>query len=155
MKSKSNIGLVTVIFLSMIFTVVGCASPGTPATSTPAQVPYEQKVEDFIKNSSTFKFDGIANSIKFTKIIGSTNGTSTEPTKDWEFTVESQTGHPGHGDRTGQALAQVITKHTAVVKIKAGEIVSAVCDNENIMIDNPSNNEEQAAVVGAVVGPTL
>jgi hypothetical protein len=131
MKSKGIIGLVIAFILPLILAVVSCTNPGTPTTPTlkSTQVPYQQKVEDLIKNSSTFKFDGIAESIKFINIISSTEGTSTEPAKDWEFTVEYQTNHPGHGDRTGPVLAQVVTDHKAVFKVNNGEITSAVCDN--------------------------
>jgi hypothetical protein len=39
------------------------------------------------------------------------------------------TAHPGHGDRTGQILLQVISKHEAIVTVgHRGEITSAICD---------------------------
>ena len=82
---------------------------------------------DFIKNSSTFKFDGIAESLKFIK----SDPGPTSSFRSTSFTFEYQTAHPGHGDRTGQALDLVITKHTAVVlvNIEKGTVAWAVCDN--------------------------
>jgi len=127
MKSKSVIGLILAILLPLIMTV-GCVSQSTPTdTSTPTQVAYQQKVEDFIKNSSTYKFDGIPGSIIFIKSVSSVEGASTVPPEDWDFTVEYQTGHPGHGDRTGQMLAQVVTNHRAFIKIESGVITSTAC----------------------------
>jgi uncharacterized protein len=128
MKSTSIISLILTI-LSLLIVTVGCcpSSNGSPTTST--QVSYQQEVEDLIKNSSTFKFDGITGSIKSVKTVSSMEGTATIPAKDWELTVKYQTSHPGHGDRTGQVLAQVITNHTAVINIENGVITSAICDN--------------------------
>jgi hypothetical protein len=137
LNSKSIMVIILVISLTLISVVVGCAGmeAQTPA-STPTQVPYQQNVEDFIKNGSTFEFDGIAGSIKFMNIIGSTGETSTTSAKHWEFTVKFQTAHPGHGDRTGQALAQVITDHIAIIKIESAIIISAVCDNTWDMLND-------------------
>ena len=134
-----KIALFLALVMLLTTALAGCTNASNPTTtSTPTQVPFQQKVEDFIKNSSTFKFDGIADSIKFVNIIGSAEGSSDVPVKDWEFTVEYQTGHPGHGDRTGQMMEQVATRHTAVIRIAAGVMSSAVCDkNWDLLNDNP------------------
>jgi hypothetical protein len=139
-----------VLIIVLLLTSAGCTSSViSPTTSTPKQVPYQQEVEELIKHSLTFEFDGIADIIKFTNITGSTNGTSTEPVKDWEFTVEYQTGHPGHGDRTGQALAQVVTNHNATIKVRDGTITSAFCDNIwDVLTDKNLSDEESARQVG-------
>ena len=148
--SKSIAVLILVLALLLTAVMAGCGSPPAttpePTTPTPTQVPYQQKIEDFIKNSSTFVFDGIANSIEFVNIIGSKEGTSTIPTEDWEFTVTYQTAHPEHGDRTGQVLAQVITDHVAVIKVEEGEITSAICDNTWDMLNDRLYVDETATL---------
>jgi pimeloyl-ACP methyl ester carboxylesterase len=146
MKSGNTVSLLIPIIL-VLTAVAGCTNEISPATSTPTQVPYQQQVEDFIKNSSTFMFDGIAESVKFTSIVGSADGTSTAG--DREFEVEYQTGHPGHGDRTGLVLAQVITKHTVVVKVENGVMTSALCDSDWDMINDKGL---PMSVTGTVIG---
>jgi len=48
------------------------------------------------------------------------------------YTFYFKTAHPGHGDRSGQMLAQVITQHTAVVLFASeqGKVLSAICDGQ-------------------------
>jgi len=146
MKKIISILLASTLGLALILTGLSCASspaitspPSTPVpVTTPpptstfpptpgaTQVPYQDLALNVIQNSSTFKFDGVPGSLKISKIIGSAQGTA-EPT-EWEFAVEFQTTHPGHGDRSGQVLAQVITAHTALVTVKDGKVTTAVCD---------------------------
>ncbi|HSW58933.1 MAG TPA: alpha/beta fold hydrolase [Dehalococcoidales bacterium] len=130
---RKLVTIILAIVLMITTALVGCTTTATTTKITPTQVPYQQVLENFLKDSPTYKFDGIEGSIKFTNIIGSIEGGSTIPAKDWEFTIAYQTAHPGHGDRTGQVLAQVVTNHTAVIKVKDGEIISAICENEDIM----------------------
>lgn len=81
-----------------------------------------------IRNSSTFKFDGLDDGfevIETRKIVN-------EPPPygySWIIRIVFYTAHPGHGDRAGQILIQVIAKHEAVVTVgQRGEIIAAVCD---------------------------
>jgi hypothetical protein len=46
------------------------------------------------------------------------------------ITLAFDARHAGYGDRTGQALAQVITPHTAVITVVTGNVVSAVLDHQ-------------------------
>jgi uncharacterized protein len=133
--------------LSLLIAVAGCC-PNVNISfnpSTPTRVTYQQEVEDLIKNSATFKFDGIRDSIKSVNIVSSRDGTTTDQPKDWKFTVEYQTGHPGHGDRSGQVLAQVITNHKAVINIENGVITSAICDNIwDLQVDKNLKSQEDS-----------
>ena len=81
-----------------------------------------------IRNTSTFKFDGLDEGfavIETQKIVN-------EPPPygySWIIRIIFYTAHPGHGDRTGQILLQVIAKHEAIVAVgQRGEITSAICD---------------------------
>ncbi len=147
-RMKSIAGLTLAVVLPAIVALAGCTTPASTDTPQSTQVPYQLKVEEFIKNSQTFKFDGIAGSIKFTDIVGSAKGTSATPARDWEFTVQYQSGHPGHGDRTGQVLTQVVTKHVAVVKVESGEIISAICDSASVLVAGPSPTDEEVEQAG-------
>jgi hypothetical protein len=152
MNSKSIMGLVLAIVLPLIMLIAGCTRSeaqtptSTPPASKPTQVPFQQTVGDFIKNTSTFKFDGVVGSIKTIK---------TEPGwspvfKSVALTIGYQTAHPGHGDRTGQVLAQVITDHTAVVlvNLEKGTVVMAVCDKTWDMVNDKN---PPASVSGLVI----
>lgn len=81
-----------------------------------------------ILNTSTFRFDGLEERfevIETQKIIN-------EPPPygySWIIRIVFYTAHPGHGDRTGQILLQVITGHEAIVTVgQRGEIIAAICD---------------------------
>jgi hypothetical protein len=126
--------------------VFGTACSGGQQTSTtpPAGTPTittarfalsdeaaQQYSEEFITNTSTFKFDGIPGSLKIIKAEDGNNPAYLSTV----YTIEYQTQHPGHGDRKDQFLAQVVTTHTTVILINrdqptvAKAVVSAVCDN--------------------------
>lgn len=99
-----------------------------------AQLAAQKTAGDFILNSSTFKFDGIEGSLKFSEIKPSP--ISSFRSEYYVFTF--QTRHPGHGDRAGQFLAEYITAHKASILInqETGEVISAECDNTwDMLID--------------------
>ncbi len=112
---------------------------------TDAQIAAQNIAEDFIRNSSTFRFDGIEGSIKLVK----TDPGFTSVFRSWSYTFEFQTRHPGHGDRTGQFLAQVITTHNAtiLVNMEKGTVVIATCDNTWDMI----NEKDLPVTVSGIV----
>ena len=94
----------------------------------------QKTAEEFIRNSSTFRYDGIEGSLKFIK----DDPGYTSAFRSWMYTFEFQTRHPGHGDRTGQPLTEYVTTHRATVMVKLGDgwkIVTAVCDNTWDMIN--------------------
>jgi hypothetical protein len=95
----------------------------------------QQLATDFMENDNvTFNFDSIPGSLKFIK----TDPGWTSSFRSTAFTFTYQTAHPGHGDRSGQMLAQVITDHTAVVlvNIEKGTVASANCDRTWNMLTN-------------------
>ncbi len=146
---KKIIGIIAAfcLMLTVVLTGVSCSSiSGNAANNSPTpsatQVMYSGMVENFVKNSSTYKFDGIDGSLKISKVIGSMNG-------DGEFAVEYQTRQAGHGNRTGQILAQVITNHIAIIQVKAGQITSAICDgNWDILSDRAAAAETSKVSLG-------
>ncbi|MFQ6095275.1 MAG: carboxypeptidase regulatory-like domain-containing protein, partial [Candidatus Bathyarchaeia archaeon] len=79
--------------------------------------------QDFIVQAPTYKYDGIRETLNVTdvKVLESF------PVQ-YVITITFDSGHAGYGDRTGQVLAQVITPHTAVVKVVNDNVVSAVLD---------------------------
>jgi hypothetical protein len=74
----------------------------------------------YIENDSTYKFDGLKDTLKLI--------TAVRMDKGWEFTYEFDCRHAGYGDRTGQILAEGITHHAAVITVETGKVTSAVID---------------------------
>jgi len=77
---------------------------------------------DFLKNSPTFRFDGIENSIKHTETLEAFCPYC------WGFVFEFECAAAGYGDRTGQELAQVITKHEAIISVSQGQVDGGTID---------------------------
>jgi hypothetical protein len=79
---------------------------------------------EFLRNSPTFLYDGIPETVKFIGV---------EPLRcpyTWEVSISFDCRHAGYGDRKGMMLAQVITHHMIRVVIQRNEVVGAVIDDE-------------------------
>ena len=85
----------------------------------------EELALTWLMNSPTFSFNGIEGSM----VIIETVVAESYP-EQYYITINFTCAHPGYGDRTGEVLAQVITPHTALVIVSAGEVRSAVIDGE-------------------------
>jgi len=77
----------------------------------------------FIKNSQTYQYDGIDGTLKVVehRILES------YPVQN-VIIMTFDSSHAGFGDRTGQVLAQVITRHRVSVTVVEGNVVHAVID---------------------------
>ena len=80
--------------------------------------------EEFVRNSPTFSFDGMEETLKLTETL-----TARCPFC-WSFAFEFDSRAAGYGDRTGKMLAQVITHHRAAIMVQLHEITSAVMDEK-------------------------
>lgn len=98
----------------------------------------------FLKNGATFKFDGIPETL----IIGETLILESYPIQ-YVVTITFDSRHAGYGDRTGQILAQVITRHTARITVVNGGVVSATLDD----VWDELNQEELYQPDGEFVTP--
>ncbi len=83
----------------------------------------QQAALDFVKNEATFKFDGIADTLK---LVDTTS--LSRCIYCWAFTWAFDSAHGGYGDRTGEVVAQVITPHQAVIVVEQTTVTSAVMD---------------------------
>jgi len=81
--------------------------------------------EEFILQSPTFKFDGITESLEF---IILESPVPIPPIYNIQISFDSM--NAGFGNRAGQALAEVITHHEAVVVVIREHVVSALIDDE-------------------------
>lgn len=107
----------------------------------------KEAARDFILNSATFKFDGIPGSLA----LSHDDPGMISAYRSWSFTFKFETAHPGHGDRTGQMLAQAITAHyaTVLVNLETNAVVWAVCDD---IWDMKGDRELGVYVSGVVIG---
>jgi len=83
-----------------------------------------QLAEEFVKNSPTFEFDGIEDSLELVETL------YPDIEDAWSFVFHFNSRHAGYGDRTGQMLAQVITPHEVVITVEKGMVKSAVMDEK-------------------------
>lgn len=79
---------------------------------------------EYLKNSPTYVFDGIPETVKVEDVV------TLRMPYTWEITLTFQSRHAGYGNRKGMMLAQVITPHEMKVVISEGEIVRAVLDGK-------------------------
>ncbi len=91
-----------------------------------AQEQARQVAEQFVRSSSTFTFDGIAETLKLTQT------SSPDSFRGWTFIFAFDCRQAGYGDRSGQMLAQVITRHEAAVGVEmaSGKVIRAVMDGK-------------------------
>jgi len=130
-----SILLITAIFVTVLISV-NKASFLKPQAQ-PATCRQEQAIaltEQFIKNTSTYAFDGIENSIKKLKVESADGG------KTWQLTYTFKCKHSGYGDRSDQVLAQVVTEHSVLVTIQDCRIVSAICDKTYDLLTGRQTN---------------
>lgn len=116
----------TVLIVSLVLFVSGCAcNSGTEnSTDPPTKQESQEIAEEFIINSPTFAFDGVADSLKLERTF-----TARCPSC-WVFVFTFECSSSGYGNRTGQELAQVITPHTATIAVEQGEITAAELDEK-------------------------
>jgi len=79
--------------------------------------------QHFILNAPTYAFDGIDGTLR----VVETMSLESWPVQ-YIVVLSFESSHAGYGDRTDEALAQVVTTHGATVKIVNGEVVQAVID---------------------------
>jgi hypothetical protein len=89
--------------------------------------PQERAIDiawDFIVESPTFRFDGLLDTLKIVDAV-----TLESFPEQHIITLTYDSTHAGYGDREGQMLAQVITTHTAKIKVVSENVVSAILDD--------------------------
>ncbi len=89
----------------------------------------QRTAEEFLRNSPTFVFDGIEDTLTLVNTI------TAEDSYYWVFIFEFVSRNDGYGDRTGQTLLEVETPHQAVIAVEQLEIISAVMDEQWDMLN--------------------
>ena len=128
------------ILVILILVTSACNSPGNSTNDKVTEEEARQIAENFVKNSPTFVFDGIDSTLIFVETL--------HPGEEdlWQFDFRFESTHAGYGDRTGQMLAEVITKHEAVVTVENGKVKTAVMDEKWDMINQKMIDEVEISL---------
>ena len=116
---------VPLVLVVLLLTLSGCSPNASGQDEGPTAVTVEESegiAREYVTGSPTFRFDGIEDTLVLVH---------TETLRCpycWEFEFEFDCRHSGYGDRTGLVLAQVITPHSASVRVIEGEVNRAVLD---------------------------
>ena len=103
-----------------VLVLIALTGSSCSKSSTTSREDSKRIAEEFVRQEATFRFDGMAETLKVTG--------STSVVDGWKIIIEFDSRHAGYGDRTGQILAQVITHHAAEVTVQSGKITTAVMD---------------------------
>jgi hypothetical protein len=115
------------VFLGVLF-LVATVIPDTWAAGGTAEGPGGSRgvalAEAFVRNSPTFRFDGIEDSLRLESVR------SMESCLDcYEYAVYFENRHPGYGDRTGLEITPGRTPHRATIVLVDQDVVTGVLDN--------------------------
>jgi hypothetical protein len=113
---------------------------------------------EFLENGPTYSWDGVDDSIQVVEVV-KTHSMNPE----WVVTLEFTSSHAGYGDRSGQAVATVITEHLIEVTVDEDTVTSAVIDRiwdeiaetEIGPSDTTSSEAKELAIEFLKNGPTF
>ncbi len=134
-----KIRLICISALLVLITFTGIACTGSPAGSLNES---RKVAEEFVRSEATFRFDGIPETLKVTDTTSVGDG--------WKISIEFDSRHAGYGNRTGQALAEVITRHVAEVTVRSGKVTAAMMDGQWDMINQRTDMEIKLAPIDDV-----
>jgi len=102
--------LMRAIVLLLVGCAILCVGCVQPQESTYTMNESLHIAEQFVRTAPTFAYD---------KQLSPSS---------WEFTLTFQCRTAGYGNRAGMMAAQVLTNHTAVIRVEDGDVVYAVYD---------------------------
>lgn len=141
MEKKKHLRYLLISVIAAMTLVIGaCATPGPGANDRITEAQARQIAQDFVRNSPTFAFDGIDDTLQLVETI------YPDMENTWQFVLHFESRHAGYGDRTGQMLAEVITPHVAVITVENGEVKSAVMDEKWDMISQEMLEEMEISL---------
>jgi len=135
--SKIRFICTAALLVMLTLTSIACTQPTAGSREGSQQV-----AEEFVKREATFQFDGIPETLKVISTTSMGDG--------WKFTIQFDSRHAGYGDRSGQILAEVITPHTSEVTVQAGEVTTAIMDEQWDMINQRIDVEINLAPIHVV-----
>ena len=115
-KSVKRVGAGLAVAVAALLTLVACSSDDGDEVD-------RRLADSFLRNSPTFRFDGVPDTVK---LLDRAAG-DCETCVVYTFGFESS--HPGYGDRIDLPLAAAVTQHEAVISIENGLVTSARIDS--------------------------
>jgi hypothetical protein len=132
-----KVSLIFALILIIIIPII--AIPGWQIVHNEYEQLEEESIAvEYLRNSSTFGFDGIEDSINVTSI----EIFESLPIQ-YVVKIDFKCTHAGYGDRTGQILAQVITPHNAKITIVEKEVMNAIIDGKWDMIKQKEKTQSE------------
>jgi hypothetical protein len=125
------------LFLISIIAVAGAGTSGVSEDQTPEEIALS-----FIEDAPTYTYDGVRSTLR----VRSVAILKSYPPQ-YLVTVEFDCLHGGYGDREDVVVLQVITPHTAVVRVVESEVVEAVIDGRWDELKQEFIEEDDAATV--------
>jgi hypothetical protein len=135
--SRIILTCISVLLVILAFTCTACTP--SPASSREGS---QRVAEEFVRLETTFRFDGIPETLEVTSTTSVGNG--------WKYTVEFDSRYAGYGNRSGKALAEVITHHVAEITVQAGLVTTAIMDGEWDMIKQRMDVEINPAPIDEI-----
>lgn len=80
--------------------------------------------EDFLRNSPTYKYDGVEGSIKHIETLEAFCPYC------WGFVFEFQCLNTGYGDRSNKQVSSIITRHKAHISVSQGKVDGGTIDDK-------------------------
>ncbi|MYD51481.1 MAG: hypothetical protein F4W93_08355 [Dehalococcoidia bacterium] len=115
-KSVKRVVAGLAVFIMALLALAACSSEGGDDEVD------RRLAESFLRNSPTFRFDGLPDTIRLRDRAAGDCETCAV------YTFGFDSSHPGYGDRTDLPLASVVTAHEAVISIENGLVNDALID---------------------------
>ncbi len=94
-----------------------------PSESASTSESAEDAALEWLYSCPTFKFDGIAETVKVQNII------TLRMPNAWEVYIDFTCGYPGYGNRMGNVMLGKTQDHTIKISVLAGQVTRAIIDN--------------------------
>ena len=115
-KSVKRVGAALALAVAVLLSLAACSSDGGDEVD-------RRLAESFLRNSPTFRFDGLPESVELIDRAGGDCETCVA------YTFGFESSHPGYGDRTDLPLASVVTAHEVVISLEDGLVTVAQIDS--------------------------
>ena len=138
-KTPGKIQVIAIACLSILLVLAALFGGACGKPSTGSRETSQKTALEFVRLDTTFRFDGIPETLEITGTTSVGNG--------WQFTIEFDSRYAGYGNRSGQILAQVITHHTVEVTVQGGlGVTKAVMDGVWNMLEQQMLKEVEISL---------
>ena len=115
--SKSVKRVIAALVVAALLSLTACSSDGGDDEVD------RRLAESFLRNSPTFRFDGLPESVELIdRAVGDCETCA-------EYTFGFESSHPGYGDRTDLPLTPAVTPHEVVISLEDGLVTAAQIDS--------------------------